>query len=292
MATVREKLSHEERTAAEPRDGGLHAVSLSRIDSINESVRLLRLSILDRRRGVKFLPGQWLDTFIPGLPKAGGFTITSIPRDVEPIVEDVEDATGRPYLELAVQRSPKNPPAAWLWRPSDEILGARLVVRVGGSFVYPPLGVPPQFVKRLVFIAAGVGINPLISILSHLDYTQSMPQHVRFLYSTKIGGASSNPAEILFLDRLRSILKRHLDRMRLSLYTTDHKLDLIPDSGMDLHQRRFGQEDLRRALGPVQERKGVFCYVCGPQRMTDEVVARIRNEEGIVSDQVLCEKWW
>ena len=238
------------------------------------------------------MPGQWLDTFIPGLPKAGGFTITSTPQDAEPTAEGTQSVDGRPYLELAVQNSPKNPPAAWLWRPLDEIMGKTLIVRVGGSFVYPPLGVPPQLVKRLVVVAGGVGINPLISILSHLDRTNTMPPSVRFLYSTKIGGRSANAADILFLDRLRSILKSRRDLMRLSLFITDQKLEVDMNSGLELFQRRVEQEDLREALGPVEERKGTFCYVCGPQGMTDEIVARTRKEEGVVPDQVLCEKWW
>ncbi|KAF2234302.1 ferredoxin reductase-like protein [Viridothelium virens] len=292
MAAVREKLSHEERTAAEPREDGLHPVKLNRIEQVNESIRLLRLSVLDHQRGVKFLPGQWLDIFIPGLPKAGGFTITSIPRDAEPVGENADKADGRPYLELAVQNSPKNPPAARLWRPSDEILGTQLVVRVGGSFVFPPLGVPPQFVKRLVIIAGGVGINPLISILAHLHYTNTMPPSVQFLYSTKIGQPSPKLEDVLFLDRLRSILKGNEDRMRLSLFITGQRLELETGSGIDLHYRRIGQHDLREALGPVSERRNAFCYVCGPQGMTDELVARVRNEDSVVPDQVLCEKWW
>ena len=241
---------------------------------------------------VKFLPGQWLDTFIPGLSKAGGFTITSIPRDAEPVAEDRSNEDGRPYLELAIQDSPSNPPAAWLWRPSDEILGARLVVRVGGSFVYPPLGVPAQLVKRLVIVAGGVGINPLISILSHLHHTNSMPPSVQFLYSTKLERPSSTLESILFLDRLRSIYESHEDRMRLSLFVTGQRRDQAVDQGMELLHHRIELEDLRKALGPVKERKNMFCYVCGPRGMTDEIVARVRNEDGVVLDQVLCEKWW
>lgn len=40
-------LSHIERTAAEPREAGFHPVRLSRIDSINANIRLLRLSVVD-----------------------------------------------------------------------------------------------------------------------------------------------------------------------------------------------------------------------------------------------------
>lgn len=49
-----------------------------------------------------------------------------------------------PYLELAVQKSPDNVVAKWLWQPIPSILSSSaLQVRVGGSFVWPPPGVVP-----------------------------------------------------------------------------------------------------------------------------------------------------
>lgn len=101
---------------------------------------------------VKFLPGQWLDVFVPGVEKAGGFTITSTPFQSRPTSHSA------PFLELAVQRT-KNPPAQWLWRPQADILGAHLVVRVGGSFTWPPPGLDVSRVDRLVLVAGGVGIK-------------------------------------------------------------------------------------------------------------------------------------
>ena len=62
-------------------------------------------------------------------------------------------------MELAIQKSSQNPPAAWLWRPVAEILGSDLLVRVGGSFVWPPPGINEQSIKRVVFVAGGVGIK-------------------------------------------------------------------------------------------------------------------------------------
>jgi hypothetical protein len=44
MATVRSSLSHEERTAQEPREARLEPVTVSRIDTINNTIRLIRLS--------------------------------------------------------------------------------------------------------------------------------------------------------------------------------------------------------------------------------------------------------
>jgi hypothetical protein len=65
----------------------------------------------------------------------------------------------RPYVELAVQKSPDNPVAAWLWQPAKEIQGKELAVRVGGSFVWPPPGIDTNDIKRIVLIAGGVGIK-------------------------------------------------------------------------------------------------------------------------------------
>ena len=115
------------------------------------------------RQPVKFLPGQWLDTFIPGLPKAGGFTITSTPYEARPTKDTA------PYLELAVQNS-ANPPAQWLWRPRDEILGAQIVVRVGGSFTWPLPQVNVSEIDRLVLIAGGVGIKYHVHRTQHSTF--------------------------------------------------------------------------------------------------------------------------
>ena len=121
-----------------------------------------------------FLPGQWLDVHIPSIPQAGGFTITSTPADAQvlPSPEPPEELADRgedipsairqgrePYVELAVQKSPSNPPAAWLWKPKEEILGKELNIRVGGSFVWPPTGLDTRQIKNVVFIAGGVGIK-------------------------------------------------------------------------------------------------------------------------------------
>ena len=71
--------------------------------------------------------------------------------------------TPDPYLELAVQDSPGNPPAAWLWKPEQEILGTELRCRIGGGFVWPPAFKSSvetaKGVDRVVMVAGGVGIK-------------------------------------------------------------------------------------------------------------------------------------
>ncbi|KZF25055.1 ferredoxin reductase-like protein [Xylona heveae TC161] len=276
-------LSHEERTADQPRAKQLHPVILNRIDQINESIKLLRLQI-PRGENIRFLPGQWLDVHVPDVPKAGGFTITSTPDDAQS-----KSASTKGFLELAVQRSPRNPPAAWLWRSPSEILGSVLNVRVGGSFIWPPPGIEIDQIKNLVFIAGGVGINPLVSIAAHLAQTQDMPERVSFLYSTR--GILNE--RICFLSRLQNIFPSDDSKRRLALYLTgNHEVNAQIEESVCIHHRRITEEDILTALGDVSERSGVICYVCGPPGMTDKFVEVLGTAPGMDPRHVFCERWW
>ncbi|CZT16829.1 related to NADH-cytochrome b-5 reductase [Ramularia collo-cygni] len=293
MATVGP--THEFRTAEEPREQGLHAVIVANIKEVNDNVRLLRLFPVINRT-IKFTPGQWVDTFVPGIPSAGGFTLTSIPQQA------VASDTSPPYLELAVQKS-RNPPSKWLWQPSEDIIGSQIVVRVGGSFTWPPPHLDVQKIDRLVLIAGGVGINPLISIFTHLMRSSSRPKEVHFLYATK-SEPDLDPQKILFLPRLMDIVSMAEDsNVTLSLFVTGTDSEGAIEHGK-LPNRTFGrriaEEDVVRAIDGYKSRPAdveghrasTLSYVCGPPQMTDHFVKLLKSQPGMSEDRVLCEKWW
>ncbi|KIW02583.1 uncharacterized protein PV09_06033 [Verruconis gallopava] len=292
MATERARLPHEERTAAEPRADAIHDVILDQVEDVNDSIKLFKLKIKDSRNGVEFSAGQWLDVFVPGLSKAGGFTLTSTPRQALPPT---------PFLELAVQKSPENPPAAWLWQKTSSILGSELKVRVGGSFTWPPFGWSRdriEGIKKVIFVAGGVGINPLISMLAHMHDTSSALPEIHFLYSTKpplTEKQNIDPGKILFLSRLTEMAGQHPDRLDLTLFLTcrEYKKIKDPQTLGWFHDRRIEETDLRHALGEnVSERSGTVVYVCGPPKMTDEIVAWFGKQDGLSDERIFCEKWW
>ncbi|PYI28318.1 hypothetical protein BP00DRAFT_497479 [Aspergillus indologenus CBS 114.80] len=314
-------LPHQMRTAAEPRQNRLYNVRLSHIEQVNPCVRLLQLTIPPEVQNpeenaqesdqesypepLTFLPGQWLDVHIPSISNAGGFSITSTPADAQVLPSLAETASveaiandeaglpplnpgGRsPYVELAVRHAPSNPASAWLWRPTEEILGSELSIRVGGSFVWPPSGVRLTDIRNVVFIAGGVGINPLISMLSHLnndDEATTTLRHpslnIHVLYSTKIpqpettttttttatatATTTQSPEgaldQILFLSRLRHIvnIQSQLRRLRITLHLFITNLDekkassllghsVDDDDDLRIHSRRINADDLRAA---------------------------------------------
>jgi len=145
--------------------------------------------------------------------------------------------------------------------------------------------------------------SPLVSIFSHLMSAARRPKEIHFLYSTKVG-SEVDPNRILFLPRLMDLVSAAADpNVTLSLFLTD-----VCDGGVSEFERypsntffrRIDENDLMTAVdgyqksssGPNQNRKNAVCYVCGPAKMTDEIVRFLKDQEGISGDRVLCEKWW
>ncbi|RYP62953.1 hypothetical protein DL770_009494 [Monosporascus sp. CRB-9-2] len=315
----------------------LNTVVVRKVDQINDRIRLFRLEVPRDGPAIRFLPGQWLDVYIPGVPKAGGFTITSAPSKARspqrPSISSTTASASAPknpggaaaaggdgeeeertpagdyaYLELAVQKSPDNPPAAWLWRSGDdgpaaaELLGEELRVRIGGSFVWPPPGINARALRKVVFVAGGVGVNPLMSMLSALaEKPDSAPFEVEFLYSTRDPGREHRKAErMLFLNRIASIFAegRLKGRLRLFLTGGDEAEGDILLSGaaghgkVHFHGRRMAADDVAAAVGT--DRRFAVVYICGVPAMTDEFVRRLTDPAGLAMEphRVLCEKWW
>jgi len=89
----------------------------------------------------------------------------------------------------------------------------------------------------------------------------------------------------------------------LSLYLTGTGDDGMIEHGKFPNRtfgRRITEADLTRALdgfkeslyGPEHDRQGTLCCVCGPPKMTDEVVGFLSRQPGMAPERVLCEKWW
>lgn len=225
------------------------------------------------------------------MPKAGGFTITSAPSAAL--------AGPSPYLELAVQESPDNEPAAWLWRPVGEILGARLRVRVGGRFVFPPnreSDAVDDALKKVVFIAGGVGVNPLVSMLGHM--VESKERHavdVSFLYASKLP-RSGNLSDIVFLDRITRFFGDGKVKGEVKLFVTaaenaaSQGTVRLNGAQVEMQPRRLTIADVEAAIGEHHQDQGTVVYVCGPPPMTDELVEKL----AAIMDprRVLTERWW
>lgn len=235
---------------------------------------------------------------MPGLTNVGGFTITSPPSTTRQPTD--------PYIELAIQISPNNPPAAYLWQPTETILNKPVSFRVGGNFIYPPATLSQEECKaidRAVFVAGGVGINPIMSMLSAVDgigpsRMGGLPRRTSVLYTSRRNKKADNdsPEAVLFEQRLLKLANKWE-----SSKDVDYKYIFFETSGggktgeegnVTCKDRRISHEDLFEALGPENDRKHTVVYVCGLPAMTDEFVEVLKKAAGMDEKRVLVEKWW
>lgn len=157
--------------------------------------------------------------------------------------------------------------------------------------------------------------SPLISILSHLNNNNETtntlyhPSHIHILYSTRLPntnnapGASSESAldRILFVPRLRQIIQcqsqSHRLQISLDLFITNlpdnSHLPTASPSELKIHSKRIAQDDIQKAIAGADntlQPDETVCYLCGPPKMTDEMVGGLRELLG--EDRVFFEKWW
>ena len=168
-------------------------------------------------------------------------------------------------------------------------------------------------------------------MLSHLSEKGKWPSTVQLFYSVRLPQSSNGTPRtlnsILFFSRLNAIVRDartwNVDfkfRLIITGISPDHKpLQLAADNdALDLKGRRehsngedngedpatwssaadvsYGErlqwKEIQDAIGNKDERKGAVVYICGPQKMTDEIVEGLKQKEGMGDDRVYCEKWW
>lgn len=149
----------------------------------------------------------------------------------------------------------------------------------------------PLVIRKAVFVAGGVGINPLIAMLRHLDFAGDMPEQVDFMYSTKAPELTLRYEQILFLSDLVRIVSRWMPRVRLHLFITGQLSEQRTVGRFPAFTNgRLKKENLEAVLRDAPE--VTVAYVCGPPNMTDELVSFFQDDMGIPKERVLCEKWW
>ncbi|KAL3832255.1 hypothetical protein ACJMK2_023915 [Sinanodonta woodiana] len=255
---------HMDRTACNTRE---EVVSIATVIDVREETRTVKglsLKIHDKR--LKFKAGQWVDMFIPDVPKVGGFSICSSPGKLE----------REGILDLAVKYS-THPPAHWVHTQCQ--VGNTVSLRVGGDFYWIPN--PSIESEDLLLIAGGVGINPLYSILNNVVDLASSSQtsgKVFLLYSAR------QVQELLFKMKLLEIMRTY-SHIRCQFHVTREQRT---DSGFQY--RRIGCEDISQALLWLNKKK-VKAFLCGPSSMLEDMERHIHSL-GIANSAVMYEKWW
>ena len=249
----------------------------------------------------------------------GGYSITSIPNKL-------------PYLDLAIQSS-RHPVAQWATQQA--VAGDEVNVRVGGSFTYTADGHDDEKINttsdepamkmrtrnRLLFIAGGVGINPLFSMIQQWNVDRGLHRDDRavLLYSGRCR------EDLLFVRELNDMMDEFFRVVFTT--TTDVKSSVLENDSLDTTNEKI-MNNIRLKRGRVdrdmikdavrwlnttvevtddqQEDEGDddmiadLVYICGPPGMPEDMRRLLLplgddddKQEFVRSiEDVLFEKWW
>jgi ferredoxin-NADP reductase len=306
LALMRRLMGLSRRLSTADRRGETWA-SISRIVRLSPSTTKLQLRLDSEPTDAPFdfSPGQWVDFYIPAIDRVGGYSITSLPSEL-------------PLLDLAVKAS-AHPPAAWC--TSRAKVGDRVALRTGGDFVLN------EAHEAALFVAGGVGITPLFSMLRTI-LSSAKEQHAPAKKRTALLYTARTHEELLFKSELEALASSlPLDRARFWFGASrDANAPEVLQASLSASEAltgRIGEPELEAALrwlgcepnavragrrgvpwmaSEIAKRKArepgtascgcgaaLGAYVCGPQRMTEEMVAALRRM-GVVN--VYSESWW
>ncbi len=196
--------------------------SKAQIASIGQETPTVRTFTLEVSREFRFLPGQWVDCYaeVEGSLQVAGYSMTSSPT-----------RTG--MIELAVKNVGDNPVTHYLHHDAE--VGDTLYVEGGHGDFFFNGGVADS----LVLIGGGIGLTPLMSMLSYVD--EAAPEiEVLLLHSARA------PEELLFRGRIEAVERRN-PRVRAVFTVTGP-----PPKGWSGRMGRIDRDDMfRRGLRAI-----------------------------------------
>lgn len=267
----RRKADHLERTINNFRQEMIAQAKVCGIVHESETVKRLRLAVMNK--DFTFKAGQWVDFFIPGISKVGGFSICSSPGQLE----------REGVMELAVKYS-KHPPAHWIHSQCE--IGSEVTLRVGGDFFFDPR--PSDSPVDLLLVAGGVGINPLYSILLHAadlhrlqgtEHCKYKPGSVQLYFSAK------NMEELLFKRNIINLAKEFSGKISCHFHVTQQSSEVPEEILPYITVGRISEDTLAHVS------KDNLCYICGPPPMIESVSQQL-EKLGVPKESIFFEKWW
>ncbi|GAA1940168.1 hypothetical protein GCM10009775_35110 [Microbacterium aoyamense] len=216
------------------------------------------------RRGLKFVPGQYIEIEVPHHhPDARGtrreFSISSAPEDLPLVKVAFREASGppaQPGSALKPQSSFKR--ALALVEPGD----ALPVTGVWGDFVLPKRTAAP-----VLMVAAGIGVTPFVSQLRHVQ-AAAEDRDVVLVY------VASESSELVYRAELEAT------GVPTIVFTRDRPADL-PRHWMWAQGVRLDADGLLRVVPDLSAR---HAYISGPPGLIADLAPALERARSITTD--------
>lgn len=218
----------------------------AKIESIEQETPKIKIfRIHHDKKDYHFRPGQWIDVHAPVEGKnIGGYTIIS-------------SVHTREYIELAVRESLHHPVTKFLHQAKP---GTSVDITMGQGHFFLKDEVAAS--GSLTFIAGGIGLTPILSMIRSLDKSKTK---FKLFYSV------SHEDDILFREELAPF----------TVFT------VTKEAGAKEEKARISVDHLKKYQVDFHS----HFFICGPRAMIDSLTAELK-QNGVSSDHIHFEKWW
>ena len=227
-----------------------YKAEVARVEDPIADHRIIRFKLLEPDT-MNFVPGQFVQVIIEGIPHPASFSIASSPQDTHEI-------------ELAYHKVGRVTGALSMMRP-----GAHCILRGPlGRFTFSAED------GNAVALAGGVGITPFICALRFIRDLR-LPNKYTLFYSAK------KKDGLLYYDELAEMAERH-DNLDVVFTTTQ-------EASQDWtgETRRV---DAAMITAHVPDYKERMYYICGPKPFIDGMIAMLK-ELDVPDAQIKRELW-
>lgn len=234
------------------RDGRAEVEAL---ESLTDDIRLLRLRVREPE-GFSFIPGQYVDLWVPGSSDARrSFSMSNLPGDG--------------CIELMIKCYPGGRFSGLL---QDSIHSGQEIFFTGpyGAFHLR------RSRRPVLMLAGGSGMAPILALLCQLAGERS-DRMVRFFYGARTG------RDLFRLDEIRSLGSALAD-FRFVPVLSDAAADDPPEIAQGLVHERLGEY---LASGEMQDFE---TYMCGPPPMID-AATELLSDLGIDDSRIFYDKF-
>lgn len=207
-------------------------------------------------RGLRFLPGQYLELEVPHRhPDARGtrreFSIASAPEDL-------------PLVRVAFKEAPGSTPQSSFKRAlaATGEGDALAVTGVWGDFLLPKRAAAP-----ILLVAAGIGVTPFVSQLRHLRLAGE-DRDIVLVY------VASDSSELAYRDEIEA------SGVSVIVFTRDRPADL-PAHWMWARGVRLDAEGLVQVVPDIASR---HAYISGPAGLIAELAPALERARSITTD--------
>lgn len=213
-----------------------YTVRILEIELISHDVKKF---VVEKPKGYIFIPGQNTKIKIEGYEKAKSFTMTSLPEDIS--------------LEFMIK----------VYNERDGFTKKIGEFKPGDSIVIEDATGDKAYKEKGIFIAAGTGITPFISVFRQLRKDGKLKGN-QLIFSNKTYDDVFNNIELgdMFRDKYFKVLTR--------------------EEVEGFYYGRIDEEFLRSIIKDI----GQYFYLCGPKIFCIEV-RKILEKIGVESDNIL-----